>query len=449
MPISSGTLSAPLPLTNLGIAASLLSMRFPGFARRFRDQSGAVDLASIMVGVIVLGIVSGIIAATVFVVIPWAQDEAAQQSLEAVATAESTAMVDPGGYQTAAELTANQMLPQSASLKVATDAAADCYVALSQSATGKIYWITNEDQTPQLWQTGDGSSCASVSFTPVDDTMVTTWNTALGTGNTITLPTNGDVNMTVDWGDGSTVQTVTSDYPVHTYATTGTYTVTITGTFDQWGSSAVTNDSVPLTAVTHWGDTGTTSIRYGFVNTENLGSVPSIPSTVTDMYGAFASSNFDGSISGWDTSNVTDMGMLFDGDTAFDQPIGNWDTSKVTDMDNLFNGATAFNQPVDNWDTSAVTDMSYLFSTSGFNQPLADWDTSNVTNMEAMFYSDAVFDQPIGDWNTASVQDMVEMFFTAEDFGQDLSGWNVAAVTSAGLFSLESSMTGAEEPLFT
>jgi hypothetical protein len=45
-----------------------------------RQQRGAVELTSIMVGVIILGIIGGIIAA-VFTVIPWTLVRAAQASL--------------------------------------------------------------------------------------------------------------------------------------------------------------------------------------------------------------------------------------------------------------------------------------------------------------------------------------------------------------------------------
>ena len=50
----------------------------------FKNEDGAIDLASIMVGVIVVGLIGGVIAATVFAVIPWAQDNAAKQQLDSL-----------------------------------------------------------------------------------------------------------------------------------------------------------------------------------------------------------------------------------------------------------------------------------------------------------------------------------------------------------------------------
>ena len=55
----------------------------------FKNEEGAIDLASIMVGIIVIGLIGGVIAATVFAVIPWAQDNAAKQQLDSVAAAQS------------------------------------------------------------------------------------------------------------------------------------------------------------------------------------------------------------------------------------------------------------------------------------------------------------------------------------------------------------------------
>jgi len=53
------------------------------------SSRGAIDLASIMVGVIVVGLIGGVIAATVFAVIPWAQDQAAKQQVDSIVTAQN------------------------------------------------------------------------------------------------------------------------------------------------------------------------------------------------------------------------------------------------------------------------------------------------------------------------------------------------------------------------
>lgn len=55
----------------------------------FKSSKAAIDLASIMVGVVIIGLVGGVIAATVFAVIPWAQDNAAKSQVAEVSNAQN------------------------------------------------------------------------------------------------------------------------------------------------------------------------------------------------------------------------------------------------------------------------------------------------------------------------------------------------------------------------
>jgi hypothetical protein len=114
-----------------------------------RGTAGAIDLASIMVGVLVLGIIGGVIAATVFAVVPWSQDNAAKQALSAVRASESVALVKGDsavshpGYFSAGELLTAKLLQPSPLVAVATDSGHTCYVAVAQSSTGKDYYSTS------------------------------------------------------------------------------------------------------------------------------------------------------------------------------------------------------------------------------------------------------------------------------------------------------------------
>ena len=150
-------------------------------------------------------------------------------------------------------------------------------------------------------------------------------------------------------------------------------------------------------------------------------------SQVTDMSSMFVlAESFNQPLGNWDVSSVTKMNRMFDFASSFNQPIGNWDVSSVTEMAGMFNRAESFNQPIGNWDVSSVTDMSWMFSgAQSFNQPLGKWDTSSVTEMAGMFSETDSFNQPIGNWDVSSVTNMMAMFNSAKSFNQSLDNWNV------------------------
>ena len=61
------------------------------------------------------------------------------------------------------------------------------------------------------------------------------------------------------------------------------------------------------------------------------------------------------------------------------------DVSQIKDMSNLFEG-TYFNGDISEWDVSNVTNMSHIFNEcKSFNKDISNWDVSNVTNMYRMF----------------------------------------------------------------
>ena len=86
------------------------------------------------------------------------------------------------------------------------------------------------------------------------------------------------------------------------------------------------------------------------------------------------------------------------------------DTSEVTAMYNMFNNAR-FNGDISLWDTSNVSDMSWMFaSAKNFNQDISLWDTSNVSDMYMMFFNAKNFNQDISCWDTGNVTDSRSMF---------------------------------------
>ena len=133
----------------------------------FKNEEGAIDLASIMVGIIVIGLIGGVIAATVFAVIPWAQDNAAKQQLDSAAAAQSAyvglsleATTSPNGvaadlgkaqYGSATNLkNANLFDATAAKVSIAVSGAGDTatFAAAKKSQSGKTFYVTDKKTQP-------------------------------------------------------------------------------------------------------------------------------------------------------------------------------------------------------------------------------------------------------------------------------------------------------------
>ena len=287
----------------------------------------------------------------------------------------------------------------------------------------------------------DSSSVTTTSTTlaPLNQNLILEIDTSfatLGTDLVYELGLFGNVDVHVDWGDGSPDDDVSVAGPfAHTYATSGQYTVTVSGSLTGLGQD---EDEDPLsgaeylTAVTSFGDLGTESLAYAFWGSDNLVNVPAVlPATITNLYGLFSdASSFNDDISGWDTSSATDMSWMLESATSFNGDISGWDTSSVTDMSGMFAFATVFDQDLNDWVTSNVTDMSWMFEgAASFNGDVSGWDTSSVTDLGSMFVNAASFNGDISSWDTSKVTNMQGMFSGASSFDQSLGAWNIGLVT--------------------
>jgi surface protein len=326
--------------------------------------------------------------------------------------------------------------------------------------------------------------------------FITTWDTRIsGTGtvtgtSSIALPLFGTQAITASWGDGtvSLISQSLQNDRIHTYATPGVYTVSITGTgqgfqFNNGG------DRNKLLDVGQWGSiSGSASDMFeGCSNLVGTAADPLIIQT-TNLNSFFeGSSKFNGYINNWNTSNVTNFNNLFNanfGAMAFNQRLDNWNVEKVTSMvrmfwfNNTFNNnsisnwrpiscsnfvdtfyGSSYNHPI-NWPFSAsnISMVAMFRGNSSFNQNIGHWDVSRVTSMNTMFYENfgfrnsgssdinnwrpiscsnfssmfqtSVFNQPIGNWPlSASNINMSSMFNGASSFNQNIGSWDVSRVT--------------------
>lgn len=148
-------------------------------------------------------------------------------------------------------------------------------------------------------------------------TFISTWktdNTGTSNDNQITLPllSSGTYDFTVDWGDGNT-DTITAydDAAVtHTYASAGTYTVSISGTCDGFSFNNG-GDKDKITGISNWGSLGLGNGTSGqhFRDATNLDitatDAPDL-SNCTGLQFTFRNiGSFTGSMAGWDLSTIT------------------------------------------------------------------------------------------------------------------------------------------------
>ncbi|CAB4137055.1 Bacterial surface protein 26-residue repeat [uncultured Caudovirales phage] len=327
--------------------------------------------------------------------------------------------------------------------------------------------------------------------------MVFTWTTTSNNQRRALPVYFGNINAKVTWGDGTTT-THTSSGPApnyaagytntnsgigHTYATPGTYTVTISGTIQNWG----------FTSSSQWGDIrdfnthynsivlGLKVISWGYIGLETLvgahtnilyqsaasRAVPSrIPPTVKDLSWMFYHSYADtpaadwsnNNIANWDVSNVENMtSMFYRCRGGFNTNLGSWNTANVTNMSSMFYFTSEFQGlGIENWNTGNVTNMSNMFYQSqSFNRNINNWNVSKVTNFYGMFayaysslpgytYSNTGYNQSLSKWDVSSATNMELMLYTGfNTYHGDLTYWCVSNIASEPPnFALSSSAVG-------
>lgn len=436
----------------------------------FRNDDGAIDLASIMAGIIVIGLIGGVVAATVFAVIPWSQDSAAKQQLDSVASAENAYFglsannppALPTGAKTnsfgkSADLATANLLSNGPTYCVTTPDDGKSYTAYSQSSSGIIFMITDKNTKPSTLDTTVNSLPAECQFitqgitsspnvtpsltTPayIDLTPTITkltYRCDSGTSGVVPFANIIQGALTITGDDGSTV---TKNYGSQQYSDTFfmkagvTYTVTFDGKYS-WLYEGNSPIAACIRSMDHWGEqTGVTNARYGLQGASKLTTVPDhIPSTVTDLSSFFENATIfnDTNISKWDVSHVTNFTKMFNQATAFNQPLNDWNMSQATSIVSMFAFNYAFNQPLDKWNTSNVTDMAGVFTYARvFNQNINTWDVSKVTRMSMLFSGASKYNQPLDKWNVSNVTKMDEMFRDTLVFNQDIGMWKPTKVT--------------------
>jgi len=233
---------------------------------------------------------------------------------------------------------------------------------------------------------GGGSPPAAVEFI----FSVKTDNAGTSADNQFELPlySSGAISMDVDWGDGTT-DTITSynqAEKLHTYASSGTYTIQITNEVRGW---KFTNwwDKDKMLDISNWGEFNFTNDR-AFMSCSNMTcSATDVPTVSTSSMSAafYGCTNFNGDISGFDMSGVTTINIMLYNCTNFNGDIGGWNTSLITDFSYALFGGASFDQDISSWDINQATNLSFFLyngtlSTANYDALLIGWESQAPTS---------------------------------------------------------------------
>jgi len=252
---------------------------------------------------------------------------------------------------------------------------------------------------------------------PVNLDFVSTWDTTKpgSASNTVVLPllSGGTYSGTIDWGD-STTSVLSYANRTHVYASSGTYTITISGTIERWQFIG-SGDYRKITDISNWGTLALDG-NQAFSGCSNLDiSATDAPTFLAggSMYRMFinCTSLTTPDFSSWDVTSTGGFRDMFAGCINFNGDVTTWDMSNATNLIAMFSGCSNFNQDISNWDVSNATTFGTAFSTTG------------------MFENATAFNQPIGNWNMASATTVTRMLINADAFDQDLSNWDIDQIS--------------------
>jgi len=162
-------------------------------------------------------------------------------------------------------------------------------------------------------------------------------------GANISLPVTVSGKYFVDFGDGTLIASIRGNV-------LGTGIVKIYGTITSVGIGSANTAWVgldSLTAVTSWGQSAITSLSGAFNCGDNpvtsiLTSVASIPPSVVDTSYMFKGATFNGDISNWDVSGVTNMQYMFINAASFTAAgLHKWTLTACTSFEGMFRGTSA------------------------------------------------------------------------------------------------------------
>jgi surface protein len=96
--------------------------------------------------------------------------------------------------------------------------------------------------------------------------------------------------------------------------------------------------------------------------------------------------------------------------SQFNGDISQWDVSSVTDMEGMF-PKSQFNNDISQWDVSSAKDMNCMFQDSQFSGDLSKWNVSPRTNVLCVFCNSKIKKETVQSWDNFSKHYTVKLMF--------------------------------------
>ena len=227
-------------------------------------------------------------------------------------------------------------------------------IKLGSSGISKLYLGSTEATKAYL---GSVEVYSAVVANPFTFSVNTANAGTLSTQFQLPLVSSGAISMDVDWGDGTT-DTITAynqAETLHTYSTSGTYTISITNEVRGF-KFANGGDKKKILDISNWGE-------FNFDSNQGFNGCTSLTCSATDI----------------PTISAPDWSWTFGSCPNFNGVVAGWDVSGVVNMYTLFYSATSFNQDLSSWDINQVTNFSYILfntglSTANYDSILVSWE---------------------------------------------------------------------------
>jgi surface protein len=281
---------------------------------------------------------------------------------------------------------------------------------------------------------------------PVNLNFVSTWDTtkAGSASNTVVLPllSGGTYSGIIYWGDGNS-DDLSYANRTHVYASSGIYTITISGTIGGFQFNNV-GDKAKITDISNWGTLDITTDR-SFYNCTNLDvsatDAPIISTTNLSICFRGCTSLTTPDFSNWDVSGVQIFSSMFQQCSNFNGNVSTWDVSSGSNFSAMFVGCNVFNSDITAWNLASATNVGGVAATTGmfescfvFNQDISNWVFPNLTSLNRILFKARAFNQPIQNWNYSNITQMFAMLYECNAFDQDLGSIDIDQVTQMSSF---------------